>query len=1092
MLATDLAAWTRALTLAERIAALGSGRLRNPETSAAGKRIARWRSQTPFGDDRRWAERLAADGLDEAGLRELLSAPQVSGEAPRWWRDLQEAYASPNRIELDRDLGELAGFFAAAEPLLAWKLASVRSRIAEMAAAPGPVPFDPGSVHELLLLALPERMAGALSRTLALELNVARLEGRLRGRTAEERFRSFLDSLDMAALFEEYPVLGRQAHHRADAWLDAGVELLEHLRADWPRLVETFAGGADPGPLTDLQGGLGDRHRGREVLIATFASGLRVVYKPRSMSVDAHFQELLRWLNDQGQEPALRTVAVLDRGGHGWMEFVPHAPCASKDEVRRFYRRQGSCLALLYAIQASDFHHENLIAAGEHPVLIDLESLFQARVGDMDVQHSDLAAAHALGRSVLEVGLLPQRVWGDRERDGIDLSGLGAAPGQVIPHHLPYWESAGTDSMRLGRRPGEMPAGHNRPLLEGEEIDLLDHEEDLVDGFRRTWRLLAERREGFLDVLDRFAGDEVRSVARPTQTYGLLLMDSFHPDFLRDAVDRDRHFDRLWVPIASRPYLARLIPFEKADLWRGDIPIFTFHPGSRDLFASDGTRIPDFFDRTGLETVRERVEQLGEEDLERQLWFVRASLLVSTIDLHRAAWPSYEVAPPQRPASCDRMLAQAEKIGDHLARLAIRGAGEVTWIGIFTETGRYPSLVPLKLDLYSGNPGLALFLAHLGAATGEARFTDVARQAVQGVRRLVRKDPSLVTCLGALGGWGGLLYTWTRLAALWQEPELLREAAAMVETFAGQIGSDPYYDLLTGSAGCIAGLLALHTVLPAGPSDRLLDAALACGERLLAGAVLQEDGGLGWPQNGGRPWGGMAHGAAGCALALLRLAAVTGDRRFQDAALAGMAYERTLFNPEVGNWRDVRDLEEVHVAVKVGEETYMTAWCHGSAGIGLARLAGLPCYDDSEVRAEIEAALADTLRNGFGQNHSLCHGDLGNLDLLLEAARRLDPVRWQPEVDRLSASVLDCMEERGWLSGVALGVQTPGLMTGLAGIGLGLLRLADPGGVPDLLTFEPPRAAALVPCLVTRWTSRAPSISEGPAVPLVPGPPTGR
>lgn len=967
---------------------------------------------------------------------------------PRWWRDIQEAYASPGRIDLDHDLGELAGFFSAAEPLLAWKLSSVRDRIAEM---PGPLPFDPGTVHKLLLLALPERMAGALSRTLVLELNVARLEGRLRGRTPEERFRSFLDSLDMPALFEEYPVLGRQALHRASAWLDAGVEFLERLRADWPLLIETFSNGIDPGPLTALQGGLGDRHRGREVLIATFASGLRVVYKPRSMSVDAHFQELLGWLNEQGQEPALRTLSILDRGSHGWMEFVTHAPCASRDEVRRFYRRQGSYLALLYAIEASDFHHENLIAAGEHPMLIDLESLFQARVGDMDVQHSDLAAAHALGRSVLEVGLLPQRVWGDRESDGIDLSGLGAAPGQVIPHRLPYWEEAGTDSMRLGRRPGEMPAGRNRPFLEGEEIALLDHEEDLVDGFRRTWRLLAERRDGLLAFLDRFADDEVRSVLRPTQTYALLLMESFHPDFLRDALDRDRHFDRLRVPIASRPYLARVIPFEKADLWRGDIPIFTFRPGSRDLFASDGTRISGFFDRSGLDTVRERVAQLGEEDLERQLWFLRASLLVSTIDLHHAWWPSYEVRPPRRPASRERMLAQAEKIGDHLSRLAIRGSGEVTWIGIFTETGRYPSLVPLKLDLYSGNPGLALFLAHLGEATGEARFTEVARQTVQGIRRRVRKDPSLVTCLGALGGWGGLLYTWTRLAAFW--PELLEEAEALVDLFEDQIASDPWFDLLAGSAGCLAGLLALQAV---SPSDRLLDAALACGERLLAGAVPQEDGSLGWPQHGGRPWGGMAHGAAGCALALLRLAAVTGGRRFQEAALRGMAYERALFNPEVGNWRDVRDLEEVHVAVKVGEETYMTAWCHGSTGIGLARLAGLPHHDDQEIRAEIEAALADTLRKGFGQNHSLCHGDLGNLDLLLEAARRLDPLRWQPEVDRLSASVLDGMEERGWLSGVALGVQTPGLMTGLAGIGLGLLRLADPEGVPDLLTFEPP------------------------------------
>jgi type 2 lantibiotic biosynthesis protein LanM len=1064
--AADLA-WGRALILTERLAALRGGRLRAPDAEPAGveRRIARWRSELPFGDDRWWTARLAADDLDEAELRELLAAAAAgsfSGDAPRWWRELAEACSFPGGVELDRDLGELAGFFATVEPILAWKLARVRRRIAGMAAR-GPLPFDPQSAHRLILQALPERLAGAVSRTLALELNVARLEGRLQGETAEERFRSFIETLlrpgAMAALFEEYPVLGRQVLHRADAWLDAGVEFLEHLAADWPRLVETFAAGADPGPLTELQGGIGDRHRGREVLIATFASGLRVVYKPRSMSADRHFQELLAWLNDQGQEPPFRTVAVLDGGGDpgwGWMEHVPHAPCASREEVHRFYRRQGSYLALLYAIQASDFHHENLIAAGEHPVLIDLESLFQARVGDLDVQHSDLLAGVAMGRSVLAVGFLPQRVWGDREREGIDLSGLGAAPGQMLPRPLPYWEEAGTDSMYLGRRSEVTPEGHNRPRLEGEEIDLLDYKEDLVAGFCGTYRLLMRRRDGFLAFLDRFAGDEARSVIRPTQTYGLLLTDSFHPDLLRDALHRDRHFDRLWVPIESRPYLARVIPLEKADLWRGDIPIFTFHPGSRDLFGSDGTRIPDFFDETGLAMVRERVRQLGEEDLERQLWFLRASLLVLTMDLDRARWPSYEVAPPKRPASRDRLLEQAVRIGDHLAQVAIRGAGEVTWIGLVTELGRHPALIPLKLDLYSGSPGLALFFAHLGASTGEARFTDIARQAFQGVRRLVAKNPSLVACLGAFGGWGGLIYAWIQLAVLWQDPSLLREAEAMVDLFSSQIGSEPYLDFLAGSAGCIAGLLALHEVRP---SDRTLAAAIACGERLLATGVRQPDGSLGWLREGSgdRPWGGLSHGCAGIALALLRLAAATGDGRFREAALAAMAYERGLFNPQVGNWRDARELDEVRIAVRIGEELYMTAWCHGSTGIGLARLAGLDLHDDAAVRAEIAAALEDTLAKGFGQNHSLCHGDLGNLDLLLAAARRLDAARWQPEVDRLSASILDSMDERGWLCGVALGVETPGLMTGLAGIGYGLLRLADPERVPDLLTVEPPR-----------------------------------
>lgn len=41
-------------------------------------------------------------------------------------------------------------------------------------------------------------------------------------------------------------------------------------------------------------------------------------------------------------------------------------------------------------------------------------------------------------------------------------------------------------------------------------------------------------------------------------------------------------------------------------------------------------------------------------------------------------------------------------------------------------------------------------------------------------------------------------------------------------------------------------------------------------------------------------------------------------------------------------------------------------------------------------------------------------------------------------------------------TGVPFNVETPGLMTGLAGIGYGLLRLADPQNVPSVLLLELP------------------------------------
>jgi lantibiotic modifying enzyme len=293
----------------------------------------------------------------------------------------------------------------------------------------------------------------------------------------------------------------------------------------------------------------------------------------------------------------------------------------------------------------------------------------------------------------------------------------------------------------------------------------------------------------------------------------------------------------------------------------------------------------------------------------------------------------------------------------------------------------------------------------------------------------------------------------THLGTLWAEPPLLAEAEAIVGLLADLIDSDGRFDIIAGAAGCIGSLLGLQRV---SPSDRALAAAVRCGDRLLARARPMTRG-IGWPPAGGgtQPLAGFSHGAAGIAWALLELAAWSGEGRFRAAAHAAVEYERTLFSAEAGNWLDLREREDARSA---GERPTpcMTAWCHGAPGIGLARLRSLPHLDDATSRAEIGTALATTLAEGFGHNHSLCHGDLGNLDFVVQAAERLGDPRWRAQATRRTALILERIDREGWICGVPLGVESPGLMTGLAGIGYGLLRLAEPARIPSVLVLEPP------------------------------------
>src|ERR1019366_3978404 len=143
----------------------------------------------------------------------------------------------------------------------------------------------------------------------------------------------------------------------------------------------------------------------------------------------------------------------------------------------------------------ADFHSENLIAAGEHPVLLDLEALFHPRVGGIDLTQAEQLAGNTMNYSVLRVGLLPNRIWSNDESVGIDLSGVGSLPGQLSPRPFPRWEGSGTDEMRLTRKRVEMPGGHNRPTLNGAEVNVLDYTDAILTGFNSVYGSLLKYRD---------------------------------------------------------------------------------------------------------------------------------------------------------------------------------------------------------------------------------------------------------------------------------------------------------------------------------------------------------------------------------------------------------------------------------------------------------------------------------------------------------------------------------------------------------------------------------------------------------------------
>jgi type 2 lantibiotic biosynthesis protein LanM len=310
--------------------------------------------------------------------------------------------------------------------------------------------------------------------------------------------------------------------------------------------------------------------------------------------------------------------------------------------------------------------------------------------------------------------------------------------------------------------------------------------------------------------------------------------------------------------------------------------------------------------------------------------------------------------------------------------------------------------------------------------------------------------------IGAFDGLGGIIYVLSHLSVLWKRADLAAQAEDLALALGRLVERDTRLDIVGGAAGGIAGLATLHAIRP---SAGALEVARKCGDHLIGEATSMSRG-VGWANGmGAQPLAGFSHGAAGVSWALSTLGTITGDPRYVDLALAGVEYERSLYDPASQNWPDLRrrnvtDLQAI--APLAVPQACLTAWCHGAAGIALARACMLDYLDDAVTRAEISLAIATTIAAGFGDNHSLCHGDMGNLDILGQAQARLPALSLSAHIERITAQAAWSIRNDGWICGIPLNVETPGLMTGLAGIGYGLLRRAAPSRVPSVLTLAPP------------------------------------
>ena len=869
-------------------------------------------------------------------------------------------------------------------------------------------------------------------------LNERRVRETLAGETPEEQYEKFSEDVIsvLSELRKRFPNHWQHWQQMRNCLSDTIEAVTRAAAEDATTISELLDGNAHPDSFAIFSlKPLGDIHPQGVVCEVTTSLGT-IYYKPRSAGNELFLAALGSWMSERTNDNHwldLWFPRVADCGNHAWVAPVRHEALTSRAAATRYYRRAGQLLGLSYLVNLTDLHHENIIATATQPVPVDLETIMSVLPKTLG-EHPDATSA-TLQQGLLSpasTGLIPLGT--SFQELGGDVSGFAADELRVRRRVL---DRQGRSDMRYVHTVTKVIPEKNRPTLDGVPVPPSDHVDDIVEGFATTLRIAMTHRNELTAFVSKHAsGLRVRVLARMTNDYATVLAGLSRVGHNTDPERLFAMLRRNAVGLAET-----MVDSEEEQLRTWAIPHFW-------AVASETTIRDPWGKPTGELTVAPatqaiaKIDAVTEADIDHQVSLIRLAFRRPE-----------EVILPLGPHLATQDLGTLDEFErthlDALLAQTVTGAdGSVNWPALTVDEKDQLTVQPLIGGVYRGVAGVAELLTSLSYPG--ARWYRLAQSLLRTLQ--LETEPMVDDTESALSYYHGPA---SRLAAAhrlsrafgisapWLRHHYDRFLTTVENTTPDDIKPGALLDVMEGPAGLIIALRHHHDTRIRKLCHRL-------------GLLLTDAASEGWDSKKVCALSrnaSFAHDAGGMGTAVLIAAGMGSDPDMVDSWRAAWGFENT-FKLEEG-WNDARSPGDNH----------STQWCHGLAGIALARTVWLQTIESNaflrsviapdevtRIRTELEEA-ADLLVRDLDKSGSpsLCHGVAGGALVLDLAGRQLRRRDWREAADDLVARAGATLSRCPWMWGKH-DVRDFGIMTGPGGLILArnLLLLPD-GGVGPLL-----------------------------------------
>ncbi|WP_342552182.1 type 2 lanthipeptide synthetase LanM [Paenibacillus sp. FSL R7-0652] len=859
-----------------------------------------------------------------------------------------------------------------------------------------------------------------------------------------KRFRSQCEIL--------YPDLFALINLRINHYLEYIEEIISNITGDFNKIQSLLPSSNSSFKLKDIKIGSGDTHsNGRSVAKVEFDQG-NVYYKPRTGELDINFFDFMDELSTYNEKFNFKRAEVISELKYSYFKEVEHKLVENQEEMEIYYEKLGYILCIMYTLNGTDFHSENIIAHGKDPVLVDLESLFHSNIflNENLYDHGFLEIIKSSDPTVLDVGILPKKIVKNYDSDdySLEIGGIGAEKQKTSPFKFSEFSIDADGEPRHVRKFGFNGVSENNPIKEIDDSTIFEMNIIMQKSFEYFYKWILNNKTVYQNMVSKyFSNQKIRVILRPTFLYSKLLLLSKNIYIIGNKTNREILFSKLSF---ERENQLSFVYSEYNQLMNYDVPIFYTNTNSLEIMDSDNNILGVLSDKTPLESSLQKINRMSLDDLDNQKTLIDQAMRLKEYKGDKTDIVFGSLEGEKNSIELERAEKLIENIGDLLLKRAIHANKEsVTWIST-TILGKEESefgVGPVGNDVYLGNAGIALFLAQLYKFSGNEKYKEIVNKAINYNIRFLKQEKLYENGnTGYYNGTSGLLLSIAVINKIIPIEGFQEIMSTSLQRLNRLVKKSNNYDLFSGSSGLITCLIALDNIYP-DYREHIRPLLEESYSNLYTNAVRKGNTCY-WENKNTLAYVGYAHGNAGILASLIKLKSIENEILGYELVNSDFLHEisnyiDTAYDDELNNWENIP-----------GSKKYSYGWCHGAPGLLLTQITAKECNskmlkDESYIRNLVDIVI----KKGFGANPSYCHGDLGSLKIIQKYAKVFGDNKLLEQCNTTYTSIYHKTIDKKWEKQVLSHSESLGLLIGVAGWGYSVLDHLYPEETFDFFTL---------------------------------------